>query len=345
MPASLADGGGEPAFLAVDGGNSKTEVVLAGDDGEVLGAARGGPSCHQMVGLDLALSNLSSTVREATRVAGRADRVEGRAVAPLGVYCLAGLDLPVDDQRVGEGLAKLSLTERQVLHNDTMAVFRAGSRAGWGLGLVCGSGINCAALAPDGRAVRFPAMGELSGDFTTGGAWLGTRGLGLALRAGDGRGRPTALRALVAEALRERSAEEVLEGLYTGRLPFDRLTELAPVVLRAAAEGDGPARSAVDALADEVVAMAAAAIRRLHLEDDPIEVVTGGGIFRSGEPGFSARVREGIRAVAPAALFRPVEAPPVVGSALLAADLLGLGADAERRLRAEVDAALGTGGA
>lgn len=214
--------GGGPAFLAVDGGNSKTEAVVGDAGGRVLGAARGGPTCHQMVGLDAALETLRATASEALALAG-AERV------PLAVHCLAGVDLPVDDRRLEPAVASLGLSTRNILFNDTIAVLRAGSTAGWGVGVVCGAGLNCAGLAPDGRTVRFPAMGELSGDLASGGVWLGTRTLGTALRAGDGRGEPTVLRDRVAAELGRSSPEEVLEAVYTAELPFDRLAGLAPL--------------------------------------------------------------------------------------------------------------------
>ena len=77
-----------------------------------------------------------------------------------------------------------------ILRNDTFAVSRAGTTGSWGIGLVCGGGLNCAGVGPDGTTVRFPALAELSGDFAPGGRWLGIRALGLALRATDGRASP-----------------------------------------------------------------------------------------------------------------------------------------------------------
>ena len=163
--------------------------------------------------------------------------------------------------------------------------------------MVCGTGMNCAAVGPDGRTVRFPALAELSGDFAPGGAWLGVRALGLALRAGDGRGAATTLSERVPAHLGKPDAEAVLTGIYTGAIPYARLFELARVLLDAAADGDALAREAADILADEVVAFVRAAVVRLDLQDEAVEVVLGGGIFDTTDAAFHAA-------------WRPASTPP-----------------------------------
>lgn len=315
--------------LAVDGGATKTDVVLLGSGGVVLGRARGPATNHQLVGLPTALDHLADTIAAACGAAGLPLHLP---VCPTGVFCLAGIDLAADEERVVPAVRDRGWTETVDVRNDTFAVLRAGVSSGWGLGVVCGTGLNCVGLGPDGSSVRFPALGELSGDFAPGGLWLGTRGLGLALREGDGRGPATVLSRMVPAHFGVSSAESVLEAVYRGDLPFGRLPELAEVVLEAAAAGDGPAERAVAQLVDEVVLMVDAALRRLDVGGAPVEVVVGGGLFESRH-GFARRVLEGVRRHAPAAALRPLEAPPVVGAALLGLDALAAGPEAEQALR------------
>ena len=101
--------------------------------------------------------------------------------------------------------------------------------------------------------------------------------------------------------------------------------------------GDAVARSIVDRLADELVAMGAALIRRLHLARLDPDVVLGGGVFRTEDSAFFERLGGGIRAVAPRASLVRLAAPPVVGAALLGLDRLAghaVEADTAGRLRA-----------
>ena len=239
------------------------------------------------------------------------------------MYCLAGLDLPVDEERLGRAIVARGWSTVHVVCNDTMAVLRAGCGSGWGVGVVCGSGINCVGLGPDGSIVRFPSLAELSGDLAAGGSWLGVRALGLALRSRDGRGGPTVLAELVPARFGLPDPEAVLTAVYTGELDYGRLFELAEVCMDAAVAGDEVAAGAVGVLADEVVVMITAAARRLDVADDEVEVVLGGGLFEGGHPGFAGAVESGVREVVPAAVFRRLQAAPVLGAALLGMDEVG----------------------
>jgi len=89
-------------------------------------------------------------------------------------------------------------------------------------------------------------------------------------------------------------------------------------------------------LADEVAAIAGAAITRLGVTDMRVEVVLGGGVFDTDDVGFHARVSEGILAVAPRAVLLHLSAPPVLGAALLGLDAIGADDVAKDRLRASL---------
>ncbi|HEX5906175.1 MAG TPA: ATPase, partial [Propionibacteriaceae bacterium] len=79
------------AVLAIDGGNSKTDVCLISADGQLLGYARGAGSNHQLVGLDAAFSVLAGLVSEAAAEAGIDT---GTCPAQHAAVYLAGADFP-----------------------------------------------------------------------------------------------------------------------------------------------------------------------------------------------------------------------------------------------------------
>ena len=159
---------------------------------------------------------------------------------------------------------------------------------------MCGSGINCTGVGPDGRTVRFPAVGEFPGA-ADGGGWIGEMGLGAAVRGRDGRGQRTVLERTVPAHFGVRRPWSVLEGIRNGLIARDRVVlELPPLVFAAAANGDAVARSIVDALADEVVTMVVASLRRLRLLRTEVDVTLGGGVFRAEDPAFVTRIRAGV---------------------------------------------------
>jgi N-acetylglucosamine kinase-like BadF-type ATPase len=303
-----------PRFvLAVDGGNSKTDVTVVEEAGRVRAAVRGPTVSHQAVGLGEGMARLTELARRAG--------VSPEAPAEVGVFALAGADYPSDIRTLERGIRGLGLAHEVVVVNDTMAALRAGSRRPWGVALICGQGVNGAAVAPDGRVARFDGVGDISGDWGGGGS-LGMAAQAAAVRARDGRGPRTSLERLVPAHFGLGSVGAVVRALYDGRIEQGRLGELSPLVFEAAVAGDAVARGIVDRLADELGVMAAALIRRLRLGRLDPDVVLAGGVFRAEDPAFYDRLEATVLEAAPAARIVRLEAPPVLGSALLGLERL-----------------------
>jgi N-acetylglucosamine kinase-like BadF-type ATPase len=198
--------------------------------------------------------------------------------------------------------------------------------------------MNCLGVSPAGHVARFEALGSLSGDWGGGGA-VGLAGLAAAVRAQDGRGPATILERTVPAHFGVARPRSLSVAMYRERIPYARHLEITPLVFRAAVGGDAVARSIIDRLADEVVAWAGAAIRRLRMQRLDPHVVLAGGIFQAEDPLFYERIGGGMAAVAPAAQVRRLTAPPVVGAALLGFDRLydsPTPRDLEDRLRADL---------
>ncbi len=324
-------------LLAVDGGNSKTDLALFTADGAVVVGSRGPTVSHQQVGLDEAARRLRRQVDGATSRAGldlgQRDR---RPVATIGVLCLAGMDLPSDRRALARAHGATGIAGTLILDNDTVAGLRAGSPLGWGVGIVVGAGINAVGIGPDGRRARFAGLGPISGD-RGGGGELGMGALGAAVRAQDGRGPRTSLADLVPAHFGLRRPADVTAAIYAGRIAEARTSELASVAVKAAAAGDAVALGLIGDLADECAAFAIASIRRLGLARREVPVVLSGGVARGADVLLAGAVAQRVRAVAPNASVRVLRAPPVLGAALLALDRVAPGdVSAEARIRRDL---------
>ena len=326
-PAPLTGG-----VLAIDAGNSKTDVALVGPDGSVLGTARGGGFHPHTAGARQAGAALGPLVAEAAHRAGLA-MAAGVPLVEQVSACLANADLPVEEERLAAAVRAQGWGRTSYVANDTFAVLRAGVDEPRGVAVVCGAGINCAGLLPDGRTTRFLALGRLSGDLG-GGAWLAEEALWLAARAEDGRGTATALATALPAHFGLAGMRELIEALHLGTIAPARKHELAPVLLAVAEAGDAVAASVVRRQAEEIVTMAVVALRRLGLLTGPAEVVLGGGVLAARPPLLMRTIEELLAAEAPSAVIRVVTAPPVLGAALLGLDRIGAPASARSRLRA-----------
>ena len=317
------------AVLAVDGGNSKTDVALIGTDGTLLGLSRGPGSCHQSIGVEATMRVLAELVAVAAAEAGLDP---AGPVARHGAFYLAGADLPVEIAMLEKRLTDMAWTTDVVVDNDTFALLRAGTESPDRVAVVCGAGINCVGVSASGGVARFPSLGRVSGDWG-GGGQLGSEALWLAVRAEDGRGRPTALRRAVPDHFGLATVADVSAAFHLGDLPAARVHELTPVLLRCAGAGDEVSGAVVERMAEEVVLLATVALGRLHLLDQPAELVLGGGVLAARDPLLLGSVEAKVHERAPQVEIRVVDRPPVVGAALLGMDALGASPAAEARLR------------
>ncbi|MFG2945703.1 N-acetylglucosamine kinase [Streptomyces adustus] len=314
------------SVLAVDAGNSKTDVAVVAADGSVLATARGGGFRPPAVGVTAAVDVLAEAVGRAYAAAG----VDGvRQVSA----CLANADLPVEEEQLAAALHARAWGTSVDVRNDTFAILRAGVAEPRGVAVVCGAGINCVGMHPDGRTARFPALGRISGDW--GGGWhLAEEALWHAARAEDGRGAPTALARTLPAHFGLDSMYALIEALHLERVPQHRRHELTPVLFATAAGGDAVARSVVVRLAEEIVSMAGVALTRLGLLEEETPVLLGGGVLAAGHALLDDAVRDLLAVRAPKAVARVVTAPPVLGAALLGLDRVGAPTGVRERLRA-----------
>lgn len=316
------------AVIAVDGGASKTHLALLARGGALLELVRGPESSPQNLGLERALGVLDRLFEQAGARPGQAE------VAQLN---MSGVDFPSEERELREAIEARRWAERTVVDNDTFAVLRAGTERGWGVAVVCGTGINCVGVSADGRHARFPALGTITGDWG-GGSDVGNAALSAAARSQDGRGPRTSLEQAVPAHFGLETPHELAEAIHRGSIEARRLLELPPVVF-AEAESDEVAAGIVERLASEIVAMARVALQRLELQDERTEVLLGGGLLQ-GDGRLTSAVVEELLRLAPRATVAAPESPPIVGAALLGLDAIGAGPDAQARAREELEAAV-----
>ena len=264
--------------------------------------------------------------------------VEVGTPADLAVLLIAGLDFPDEEEAYQAEAEKRGWAPEIVVGNDTYAVLRAGTERGWGIAVTCGTGMNCVGVGPDGRQVRFPSLGAVSGDAMDGAGAVGLAAVSAAARSEDGRGPKTELERLVPAHFELDSPVALARAIEAGSVPWRRLGELSPVVF-AAADTDAVAGEIVDRQAAEVVAFVRAAVNRLDLAGEDAEVVLGGSVLQSGNKRLLAGIEAGLREVSPRLSPVVARSRPIVGAVLTGLDRLGASPDAYERARSELDSA------
>jgi N-acetylglucosamine kinase-like BadF-type ATPase len=213
-----------------------------------------------------------------------------------------------------------------VADSDPPAALASGTCGGPGIGLIAGTGAVVVAENSAGRRAYSGGWGYLVGDEGSG-YWIGMRAVQAAARAQDGRAPLTILHERVLGFYEETDLRKVAHRIYGGEIGRPQLAALAPVVLRAAGEGDAVARSIVELAADELASLVDSASSAVRLSEERERVIVAtGGVLRPGNPLWHAldlRLRTRLpqfRLVAP-------RFPPVIGAFLLALRLAGIALD------------------
>ena len=299
------------AILAIDAGNSKTDVCVVSADGELLGErpGRAVPAAPR---------------RAPPRPSRRSHAAVAEALSSGRVGRRCGTSPPAWPTPTSRSSTRPSRPRSREagwapsyeVVNDTFALLRAGLDAARGVAVVCGAGINCTGVLPDGTTARFAAVGHISGDWG-GGGHLWQEAMWWAARAEDGRGPDTALRTALPAHFGLAVDGGPDRGRPPRRPPRGALQELTPLLFSVAEAGDRDRRRVVRRQADEVVALAATAIRRLGALSEPIDVVLGGGVLTAGHPLLMDEITRLLADQAPLARAARRRGAPIVGAALL----------------------------
>lgn len=310
-------------FLGADVGGTKTDVVVVDGAGRVLGFARAGRGNPEEVGFDGLHAVLADA---ATRALAQASLgTEDVVGAGFGV---AGYDWPHDLPPITAAIARLGLTCPVGVVNDAVPGLVIGSREGWGVGLVSGTGCNCWGWDRDHRREgRVTGHGTMLGEHAGAGE-LVHRAMQTVGHAWTRRIGPTALtEAFVAHAGAE-DVEDLIAGYAVHRLRIG--AEAALVVFEVAAAGDAAAQGLVEWAGRELGELANAVVRQLGFEQLEFDLVLTGGMFAAGDA-LVDPLRRTVHGFAPGARLVHLAAPPVLGAAMIGMERSGHRPDARVR--------------
>jgi N-acetylglucosamine kinase-like BadF-type ATPase len=300
--------------LGLDAGGTKTEAVVCDTSGAVCGFGASGRGNWEYDGLEPAVASLETAVEAALASAGaRPDQISS------AVFALAGLDWPVDSAKLEPVVAAFGLGGRNTLVNDAFAALRAGCRAEHGAVSIAGTGSVTAARNRAGTTFRTMAIGF--GE-RGGGSDLVHEGLDAIARTRHGQAPPTLLEERFLAELGFATTDELFEAITRHGLAPS--SQLAPLVLRAAADGDAAAIAIAHEMGESLAAAVVGVARILEMQDDVFEVVCAGGVHGAGSATLDEAFRTALEASCPAAEPVALTAPPAIGAALLALEQIAV---------------------
>jgi glucosamine kinase len=272
-----------PLYVGVDGGATRCRAIVLDRDGREVGRAEGPAGIVTVRTATAAAAIVATVVRDAVRDAGRDDVGDAGASPPVArlVAGLAGAGRPDARDAARSALAATGIARAVEVLGDSEIALDDAFDDGAGILIVAGTGSMALGRQAPGRQARARharagGWGVVLGDEGSG-WWLGIGGLRAVARAADGRGAATILTRVLLDALALSDPAALISRV--GGASKDEIAALAPLVLRAALDGDAVARQLADVAAGELAAAAAAVRRALDPWPEPPTVVGVGGLI------------------------------------------------------------------
>lgn len=300
-------------YLGIDGGQSSTTALICDETGRIRGHGRGGPCNHARTGEGRTkfFNAVTSCLEEGCCEAG----LDPTTVSFASV-CLGFSGGPKDKEAYSRELIR---SERYKVTHDAEIALCGATAAEPGIVVIAGTGSMAYGRNAEGKSARAGGWGYIFGD--EGSAFDITRhALRAALQYEEGWGASTSLRRVLLDATGATNADDLLHRFYTTEYPRPAIAALAPLISRAAEEGDATADRIVREAGEKLAWFAESVYRSLFQTGVKAPVAYTGRVFRSDllRNSFIARVRESIGCRA-----APPRLSPVAGAVLEALRLDG----------------------
>ncbi len=325
-----------PLFLGVDGGGTKTALVLIDSEGTIRATHLAPGSYYLTIGVEGLGTLLLEAVNAVLAKAGvRSDEVDS---------AFFGLPAYGEDTALMGPLSQLPgrclPPGRYSCGNDMICGWAGSLLCRDGISIVAGTGSICYGER-NGSIARCGGWGELFSD--EGSAyWIACKGLNLFSRMSDGRAGKGPLYEIVRERLKITEDLDLCAHVFS-QLEGDRarIAQLSKWVTQAAAAGDAQAMTIVREAAEELALMVDATRRQLAFGlTEPVAVSYSGGVFDNVGALLLEHFTASLRAFRPGYRVSEPVLPPGIGAALYAAKRHGkpLSDAAIERLRAQSSA-------
>ncbi len=301
------------AYVAIDGGATKTEAALVLPDGGCV-FARTGPSNPEAYGRSEVTANLLGAIAEVTS----SPMAQAAGVAVGGVFAgIAGVDTAAENEVLEDAIRSVTGDVPVLVMNDVVTAWATALRGEPGVVVISGTGSNCFGVGVDGSTWRAGGWGHILDDSGSG-YMAGLDALRAIVHNRDGRGPATSLRAAALEHFGVESVIELSKAVYFRPLSKADIAGFAPEVARAAVEGDEVALRICEASAEALAAVVHAVLGRIKLAESGYSLGLVGGFVSSGS--IQSRL---LTERLPGARIVDLDAPALTGSFLLACKLGG----------------------
>lgn len=262
--------------IAIDGGGTKTQLLCATDQSQVLGEGLAGPASLAVSSPETAKTNIQAALTQAMSAVVPTEQV--KAV----VLGLAGVNTPEQiafaKQLFEPIFEHFQLPPMQfTVVNDVEIALANGSTADNALALIAGTGSNCFGHNAQGKTAKVGGWDYLLSDEGSGYA-VGLAALKVTAQSADGRLPHSTLQDLLFEHFAVDSLLGLSNKVYSPPLTKTQIAELCPLVQEAATHNDQAAMQIIHQAIDDWLSAVKAVITQLELQNVPADLVLAGSL-------------------------------------------------------------------
>lgn len=310
-------------LIGVDGGGSKTRMVLGDLEGRILADVLVGGSNHQQVGKECA----ERVLREGlAKLLAEADCTkEAVGFAFLG---LSGADVSSDFALYHEICGRVFGDVPFQVSNDTWLVLRAGLQSPYGSVAICGTGANAATIGKQNRSAILRQLAYELGAY--GGSMdIATEAFHRAFCSNELTGEKTLLETELPGLFGFTSLEQCIGFFYPKKtITVKEMGLVTKLVFELAGREDAVCRALLYSHGQRLAMGLIGTIRQVYAPGgQPKEkhpVVLGGTLFSFEDTPLMQGFQEKLFQEVPLAYFIQEKKPPVLGAYLKALDWMGI---------------------
>lgn len=298
--------------IGMDGGGTKTSVLLADTDGKVLDEFTGGTINYNGGSKEFIDSNLTNIFEVITEGGYHTGLCAAICVGAAGIS-----NLTVKEQLL-ENIRKAGYQCPVSIVGDMDTAFAGALENQEGIILISGTGSICLGRDSKGNSYRTGGYGHLIDDVGSGYA-IAREILSAVVKSSDGRKGPTLLKQLVFEYLNIGSMEELIAYVYAPGRNKKEIAELSVLIGKAAEDRDREAERIIEGCVSDLVELTVPVIRQW--KEAPVVAVSGSVLLNNDL--IYDKFCEGMQKLRPGITVMKAKKTAVYGAMLLALKLCG----------------------
>ena len=267
-------------YLAIDGGSSKTHLILVNQDKKVVSELIGDASSFSSMPHKQFKSNLESLISDLLR-----NQVDAKTKIERVVLGLAGLDTPQEEKEAKDLLTNTWTRfkiQNSIIVNDGVIGLIGGSNKKDVVMLIGGTGSNCLGRNKHGEWTKAGGLGYLLSD--QGSSYeIGLTALKAAAESFDGGGDKSKLESIVPSHFEANSVYELKSVIYHPPLTKKQIASLSLIVKNAALAGDKVSLKILKNATIRLVKLVETVVKKLYLGNQDFDLVLVGGLLHKNE--------------------------------------------------------------